>query len=142
MKESMIVARTLAWNYLKNNNIDVEKIKDGIHIHCPEGAVPKDGPSAGTAITLSILSLLLGKKVKNNVGITGEINLQGNITAIGGLELKVIGGIKGGIKTFVFPEENKNDLIKIRERYDESILGGITFKTVKHLDEAMKIVFV
>jgi ATP-dependent Lon protease len=142
MKESMIVARTLAWNYLKNNNIDVEKIKDGIHIHCPEGAVPKDGPSAGTAITLSILSLLLGKKVKKNVGITGEINLQGNITAIGGFELKVIGGIKGGIKTFVFPEENKNDLIKIRERYDESILGGITFKTVNHLEEAMKIVFV
>jgi ATP-dependent Lon protease len=142
MKESMIVARTLAWNYLKNNNIDVGKIKDGIHIHCPEGAVPKDGPSAGTAITLSILSLLLGKKVKNNIGITGEINLQGNITAIGGLELKVIGGIKGGVKTFVFPEENKNDLIKIRERYDESILSGITFKTVKHLEEAMKIVFV
>ena len=76
------------------------------------------------------------------MGITGEINLQGNITAIGGLELKVIGGIKGGIKTFVFPEENKNDLIKIRERYDESILKGITFKTVKHLEEAMKIVFV
>lgn len=142
MKESMIVARTLAWNYLKKNNIDVDKIKDGIHIHCPEGAVPKDGPSAGTAITLSILSLLLGKKVKNNVGITGEINLQGNITAIGGLELKVIGGIKGGIKTFVFPEENKNDLVKIKERYDDSILKGITFKPVKHLDEAMKIVFV
>jgi ATP-dependent Lon protease len=142
MKESMIVARTLAWNYLKKNNIDVGKIKDGIHIHCPEGAVPKDGPSAGTAITLSILSLLLGKRVRRDVGITGEINLQGNITAIGGLELKVIGGIKGGIKTFVFPEENKHDLIKIRERYDESILKGITFKTVKHLEDAMKIVFV
>jgi ATP-dependent Lon protease len=142
MKESMIVARTLAWNYLKNNDIDVEKITNGIHVHCPEGAVPKDGPSAGTAITLSLLSLLLNKKVRRDVGITGEINLQGNITAIGGLELKVIGGIKGGVKTFVFPEENKNDLIKIRERYDESILDGITFKTVKHLDEAMKIVFV
>ena len=142
MKESMIVARTLAWNYLKKNDIDVENIKNGIHIHCPEGAVPKDGPSAGTAITLSILSLLLNKKVKRDVGITGEINLQGNITAIGGLELKVIGGIKGGIKTFIFPEENKKDLIKIRNRYDESILKGITFKTVKHLDEAIEIVFV
>jgi ATP-dependent Lon protease len=142
MKESMIVARTLAWNYLKDNDINVDEIKNGIHVHCPEGAVPKDGPSAGTAITLSIISLLLNKKVRRDVGITGEINLQGNITAIGGLELKVIGGIKGGIKTFIFPEENKNDLIKIRERYDESILDGITFKTVKHLDEAMKIVFV
>ena len=60
----------------------------GIHIHCPEGAVPKDGPSAGTAITVCIYSLLNNKKILNNVAITGEINLQGKVTEIGGLELK------------------------------------------------------
>ena len=80
-----------------------------MHIHCPEGAVPKDGPSAGTAITTAIFSLINKKKIKNDVAITGEINLQGCVTEIGGLQLKILGGLKAGINTFIFPKSNTKD---------------------------------
>ena len=89
MKESMSVAKTLAVSLLKHNELkklvkDFEETKlQGIHIHVPEGATPKDGPSAGAAITLVIYSLLVNKKIKNNFALTGEINLQGSVTAIG-----------------------------------------------------------
>merc|ERR1712166_901407 len=87
MKESMQVAKTLAWKLSSKKHTSLlkkfEKSKmQGLHIHCPEGATPKDGPSAGTAITTVIYSLLNSKKIKNNLAITGEINLQGCVTAI------------------------------------------------------------
>ena len=90
--------------------------KFGIHIHCPAGATPKDGPSAGTAITLAILSLLTDFKIKNEYGITGEIDLNGNVTEIGGLEAKVDGAKASGIKIVLCPALNKDDLYKIRNR--------------------------
>ena len=109
MKESMNVAKTLAWS-LTDDNQKKELIQmfestkcQGLHIHCPEGAISKDGPSAGTAITVAIYSLLNNKKIKKDIAMTGEINLQGDVTAIGGLETKIIGGIKSGIKTFLYP---------------------------------------
>ena len=93
MKESMNVAKT-SWKLTSQKtreklvkNFEKNKLQ-GLHIHCPEGAVPKDGPSAGTAITVAMFSLFNSKKIKNTIAITGEINLQGNVTAIGGLELK------------------------------------------------------
>ena len=88
MKESMKVSKTLAWNLLHPNmqNTINDNKKFGIHIHCPEGATPKDGPSAGAAITTCILSLLLNIPVDNKVAITGEIDLNGRIHAIGGLD--------------------------------------------------------
>ena len=98
MKESMNVAKTLAWKLTPQKTKtkllkDFEKTKlQGIHIHCPEGSIPKDGPSAGTAITIAIYSLLNKKKIKNDIAITGEINLQGKVTIIGGLHLKILGG--------------------------------------------------
>ena len=106
MKESMNVAKTLSISLLtsaQNKKIlkDFEETKlQGIHIHVPEGATPKDGPSAGAAITLVMYSLLVNKKIKNEFAITGEINLQGYVTAIGGLDLKILGGIKAGVKSF------------------------------------------
>jgi len=148
MKESMNVAKTLAWGLLEENKIEellkqFEKTKlQGIHVHCPEGAVPKDGPSAGTAITIVIYSLLSNKKIKNNVAITGEICLQGNVTAIGGLELKLLGGIRAGVDTFIFPEENKKDFNDFYEKYkNKSFLNNITFYQVKHIKEVIPIVF-
>ena len=94
MKESMNVAKTLAWKLTDKKtkekllkSFDKTKLQ-GIHIHCPEGAVPKDGPSAGTAITVAIYSLLNNKPIKNKLAITGEMNLQEKVTAIGGLEFK------------------------------------------------------
>jgi ATP-dependent Lon protease len=148
MKESMNVAKTLAWNltdkktqnlFIKNNN----KSKNaGLHIHCPEGAVPKDGPSAGTAITIAIYSLINKNKIKNEIAITGEINLQGHITEIGGLELKILGGLKAGIKTFLFPKTNHKDYIIFLEKYKNIDLTGIVFHEVHHIEEVFDIVFI
>ena len=148
MKESMNVAKTLAWGLLttkqqKDNIKQMEETKyQGIHIHCPEGAVPKDGPSAGTAITVVIHSLLSGKKIKNEVAITGEINLQGCVTAIGGLDLKILGGIQAGVKEFIFPEENNKEFDEFMEKYkDKPLLEGITFNKVSHIKEVLKLVY-
>ena len=123
MKESMNVAKTLAWN-LTNSKLKKYWLKvfdetkcQGLHIHCPEGAVSKDGPSAGAAITVAIYSLLNSKKIPNNIAITGEINLQGEITAIGGLDSKIIGGIKAGITKFFYPQANERDFIQFNDNY-------------------------
>ena len=148
MKESMNVAKTLAWK-LTPNNIKTKLIKNFkttkmqcIHIHCPEGAVPKDGPSAGTAITTCIYSLFNGKKIKNKLAITGEINLQGSVTAIGGLELKILGGIRAGVKTFIFPQENQDDFDKIKSNMkDITIFDDIEFVSVSHIKQVLDIVF-
>jgi len=141
MKESMNVAKTLAWSLLD----DEEKLqlhKDssaGIHIHVPEGATPKDGPSAGTAITVVMYSLFTQKQIKNDVAITGEICLSGRISAIGGLELKILGGIKAGIKTFIFPKENSKDFDKITSKYRE--FKEIEFIQVERIEEVLQYTF-
>ena len=149
MKESMNVAKTLAWKLTsqarrKKLLETFEKTKlQGLHIHCPEGAVPKDGPSAGTAITVAMYSLFNGKKIKKDIAITGEINLQGNVTAIGGLELKILGGIRAGVKEFIYPEENEKDFKDAQEKYKEkNYFDGIKFTAVSHIDEVLKMVFV
>jgi endopeptidase La len=148
MKESMNVAKTLAWSLLEQSEMEelvkrFDKTKlQGIHVHCPEGAVPKDGPSAGTAITIVIYSLLSNKKIKNNVAITGEICLQGNVTIIGGLELKILGGIKAGVDTFIYPEENKKDFDDFYEKYKhKSFLENIHFHPVSHIKDVLQLVF-
>ena len=145
MKESMNVSKTIAWNLTPREKQE-ELIKyfestknQGIHIHCPEGAVPKDGPSAGTAITIAIYSLLNNKKIKHDFAITGEINLQKNVTIIGGLDLKFLGGINAGIKTFLFPTENLFDYNLFMEKYENNkIIDGIVFKEVSKVEEALK----
>jgi ATP-dependent Lon protease len=149
MKESMNVAKSLAFK-LTNKKVKSKLIKifeetkmQGIHIHCPEGSTPKDGPSAGTAITVCIYSLLNNKKIKNNVAITGEINLQGLVTKIGGLELKILGGIKAGVKEFIFPYENEKDYNKFYQKYSDKIyLSEIKFIKVNNIEEVLKYVFI
>ena len=148
MKESMNVAKTLAWSLLEKEKMkelakEFEQTKlQGIHVHCPEGATPKDGPSAGTAITIVIYSLLSEKKIKNDIAITGEICLQGNVTAIGGLDLKILGGIRAGVKTFLYPKENNKDFNDFYEKYDgKDILNNINFKEVEHINEVINLVF-
>ena len=144
MKESMTVARSLAWSYtddkIKSKHTkNFEKTKtQGIHIHCPEGAVPKDGPSAGTAISVCLYSLFNDKPIKHDLAITGEITLQGNVTAIGGLDLKILGGITAGVKTFLFPLENKKDFdLFMNEWKDKSIFNDITFIPISTFQEAL-----
>ena len=126
MKESMAVAKTLAFSLLSKSEIsaltkELEESKmQGIHIHVPEGATPKDGPSAGAAITLVLYSLLSKKKIKNNIAITGEICLQGKITAIGGLDLKILGGLRAGVTTFYYPKANAKDFKLFHEKYKKN----------------------
>ena len=146
MKESMNVAKTLAWNMTDESRQErllktFEATKtQGIHIHCPEGAVPKDGPSAGTAITVTLYSLLNDIKIKNTVAITGEIDLHGNVTAIGGLDLKILGGIDAGVKEFLFPDDNIDDFNKFKEKYgDKEIVKGILFHPIKNINEALEL---
>jgi len=144
MKESMNVAKTLAWNLCTNKmkKTILEGNLGGIHIHCPEGSVPKDGPSAGTAITVAIYSLFMKKEIPNHVGITGEINLSGMVTQIGGLELKILGGIRGGITKFIFPLQNKKDFDKIKEKYEDTDkLKNISFKMVENINDVVKEIF-
>jgi len=139
MKESMNVAKSLAWNKAGCSGDEVR----GIHVHCPEGATPKDGPSAGAAITVVMYSLLKNKKIKNDVAITGEITLRGDVTAIGGLELKILGGLKAGVKTFIFPAENEKDFVKIKERYGENAaFNSAKYVPVKTIDDVLELVFV
>ena len=156
MKESMTVAKTLA-SSLVSPEIMAKNIKhfedtkmQGIHIHCPEGSVPKDGPSAGTAITCTLYSLLTGKSIKNTIAITGEINLQGYVSAIGGLDLKILGGLKGGVKEFIFPKENIKDFEEFKEKYENKtselsmnndFLKDIRFHPVEHIKEVLEIIF-
>ena len=148
MKESMNVAKTIAWNLTndKQKSMLLKKFNEtkcqGLHVHCPQGAVSKDGPSAGTAITIAIYSLFNSLKIKNNIAITGEINLQGQVTAIGGLESKILGGIRGGVKTFLFPKSNSRDFKEFMEKYEsKSIISNITFIEISHIQETIKYVF-
>jgi ATP-dependent Lon protease len=140
MKESMNVALTLAYN-LTPKHIQ-PTIQSGLHIHCPDGSTPKDGPSAGAAITATIYSLFNNMKIKNNIAITGEITLAGNITAIGGLDLKFLGGIKAGVKTFLFPKENEKDYNTFMEKYkDDELTKDIIFISVEDINDVLSMVF-
>ena len=148
MKESMNVAKSLAWTLTSDERkrIWLTKFEEtkcqGLHIHCPQGAVSKDGPSAGTAITCAIYSLLNNLKIKNNIAITGEINLQGQITAIGGLDVKILGGIRAGVTTFLYPTANIVDYEKFMEKYGENpILDGIRFIEISDIGDVFEYIF-
>ena len=148
MKESMNVAKSLAWSLTPNSQktlllkIFNDTKCQGLHIHCPQGAVSKDGPSAGTAITIAIYSLFNSKKIKNNIAITGEINLQGQITAIGGLESKILGGIRAGVNTFLYPKANNREFKEFMEKFSsKEIVANIRFIEISTIQETMKYVF-
>ena len=142
MKESMCVAKTMALSLLSKSELsaltkDLEKSKlQGIHIHVPEGATPKDGPSAGAAITLVLYSLLSKRKIKNNIAITGEICLQGAITAIGGLDLKILGGLRAGVTTFYYPKANASDFKLFYEK-NEINMSKTMFVELENIQQAL-----
>jgi ATP-dependent Lon protease len=120
MKESVQYSLKVAWSLLTKEEQDTiiedsnNKKSFGIHIHCPDGATPKDGPSAGLAFTLAIYSLLTGKKVNNKICMTGEVDLQGESGIIGGLESKLPGGKKAGCTLALIPTDNMEDLERMR----------------------------
>ncbi|WP_445193245.1 endopeptidase La [Sphingomonas sp. Tas61C01] len=106
-----------------------------IHIHLPEGAVPKDGPSAGIGIVTSIVSTLTGVPVKREIAMTGEVTLRGRVLPIGGLKEKLLAALRGGIETVLIPQENEKDLAEI----PQNIKDGLTIIPVNHVDEVLRL---
>ena len=112
--------------------------KKDIHIHIPAGAIPKDGPSAGVALAISVASIILEKKVRNDIAVSGEITLTGNVLPVGGIKDKVIAAHRAGIREIMLPAENKKDLEEIPKR----IIKDLKFRHVKKLAEAVKIALI
>jgi endopeptidase La len=144
MKESINCSLTCAINYIKMNinkfNITnfneyfIDNFKNGFHIHTPSTSIPKDGPSAGIAFTCAFISRILNKPINNIIGMTGEIELTGKITKIGGLQFKLIGAKKAGILQVYIPLENEDDLEEIKEKYPQLIDNNFKVDMVDYLD--------
>jgi ATP-dependent Lon protease len=136
MKESVEAARTVVRSRARRLGIAEDLLeKRDIHIHVPDGATPKDGPSAGAAMTTALVSALTGIPVRADVAMTGEITLRGEVTAIGGLKEKLLAALRGGIKTVLIPEENVKDLQEI----PENVKNGLEIVPVKWVDKVLEI---
>ncbi|MEL6734439.1 MAG: S16 family serine protease, partial [Pseudomonadota bacterium] len=134
MKESISAAAS----YVRSRSVDFGIKpplfeKRDIHVHVPEGATPKDGPSAGTAMATAIVSMLTGIPVRKDIAMTGEITLRGRVLPIGGLKEKLLAALRGGIKTVLIPEENAKDLADI----PDNVKGALSIIPVSHLDEVL-----
>ena len=136
MKESVEAARTVVRSRAHSLGIaDSVFEKKDIHIHVPDGATPKDGPSAGAAMATAFVSALTGIPVRADVAMTGEITLRGEVTAIGGLKEKLLAALRGGIKTVLIPQENVKDLQDI----PDNVKQGLEITPVRWIDEVLKI---
>lgn len=138
MQESCHIALSYIKANMKSYMLN-EKIfeENDIHIHVPEGAVNKDGPSAGITITTALISLLTNKAVEKNVAMTGEITLRGRVLGIGGLKEKIIGAHRAGIKKIILPQENEKDLDEVPLEVKEKI----EFIFIKTYEEIFKNLF-
>ncbi len=134
MKESITVAEMLVKSRAAQYGFDYEELKEKqIHVHVPEGATPKDGPSAGAAMVTAIISALSGIEIHKDIAMTGEINLRGNVTAIGGLKEKLLAALRAGIKKVLIPKDNEKDLAEI----PKNVLKGLEIVPVSTIDEVL-----
>lgn len=111
--------------------------KHDFHIHIPEGAVPKDGPSAGITMALAMLSAITGRKVRRDVAMTGEITLRGRVLPIGGLKEKILAAKEAGIKTVFVPKQNEKDI----EEISKEIKSGLEILFIEHMEEMIETAF-
>ena len=141
MRESVISAFTTAVNHIREDirNAFIANNPHGLHIHTPSAAVPKDGPSAGSAFTTAFASRILNKKIRHDIAMTGEIELTGKITKIGGLQYKLTGAKRAGVKLVLVPLENKDDLETIKKEYTDLFEGDFEVKIVDHISEVLKL---
>ena len=136
MQESIQTAISVVRSRARTYGINPGFYQDrDVHIHVPEGATPKDGPSAGTAMCTAILSALTGVAVRADVAMTGEITLRGEVLPIGGLKEKLLAAHRGGIKTVIYPKENQKDLAEI----PSNVIEGLELKAVQWIDEVFEI---
>lgn len=139
MKESAQTALSYVRSLSDRLNLDADYFEQhDIHIHVPEGAVPKDGPSAGITIATALVSAISNKPIKKEVGMTGEITLRGRVLPIGGLKEKSLGAHRAGLTTIIIPQDNERDIDDIPETVREQL----TFKPVKTAEEVLKIALV
>ena len=139
MKESAEVSFTYVKSNFEKYHIDEKEFleKKNIHLHFPEGATPKDGPSAGITITTAILSVLTGREIRQDIAMTGEITITGEVLAIGGVKEKVIGAHRAGIREVILPEDNRPDIADI----PHEVAKDMKINCVKNYDEVEKLVF-
>lgn len=139
MQESAKIAYSLARNLAEDFSITPDKFTDfDLHIHVPEGAIPKDGPSAGVTMISSIISTLTGKKARNDYAMTGEITLKGDVLPIGGLREKILAAKRGGIFNLIIPRKNEKDI----KEMSEQILADINIFYVESVDEVLEKVII
>jgi ATP-dependent Lon protease len=116
MKESAQAARSYLWSHAPEFGLDSSFIKEnGVHLHVPAGAIPKDGPSAGVTMATALASLYTGRKVRNDTSMTGEITLSGLVFPVGGIKEKVLAAHRAGIRRIILPAQNENDVEEIPE---------------------------
>ncbi len=136
MKESVSAAYTVVRARAEAYGIDPERFeKEDLHIHVPEGATPKDGPSAGIAMVTAIVSAYTQRAVRCDVAMTGEVNLRGEVLPIGGLKEKLLAARRGGIKTVLIPEENRRDLKEV----PDNIKGALDIRPVRWIDDVLAV---
>ncbi|MEP4640320.1 MAG: S16 family serine protease, partial [Yoonia sp.] len=135
MKESIDAASSYVRSISPEIGVKPPKFdKIDIHVHVPDGATPKDGPSAGLAMVTSIVSVLTDIPVRRDIAMTGEVSLRGNAMPIGGLKEKLLAALRGGIKTVLIPEDNAKDLPDIPDNVKE----GLEIIVVKHVSEVLE----
>jgi ATP-dependent Lon protease len=135
MKESARIALSYVSAHTDELGIDGDAFRREFHVHVPAGAIPKDGPSAGTAMTTALASLLSGRPVKHTVGMTGEVTLQGRVLPIGGLKQKVLAAHAAGLTEVILPERNRGDLDDVPEEVREQM----TFHPVMSIGEVLDL---
>ena len=133
MKESARIALSYVRSHREALGIPADRFQREFHVHVPAGAIPKDGPSAGTAMTTALVSLLTGRPVKHTVGMTGEVTLQGRVLPIGGLKQKVLAAHAAGLTEVILPERNRGDLDEVPEEVREQM----TFHPVMSVGEVL-----
>jgi ATP-dependent Lon protease len=139
MKESIQAAFSYVRSRITDFDITAKEFnKFDFHIHVPEGATPKDGPSAGVAICGALMSVITGLKIRKDIAMTGEITLVGNVLAIGGLKEKLLAALRGDIKTVIIPAENKRNLTEL----PKNVKKGLNIKLVKTIEEALQIMLI
>jgi ATP-dependent Lon protease len=135
MKESARIALSYVRSHAAELGIDDERFLREFHVHVPAGAIPKDGPSAGIAMTTAIASLLSGRPVRHTVGMTGEVTLQGRVLPIGGVKQKVLAAHAAGLTEVILPERNRPDLDEV----PDDVRDAITFHPVMTIGEVLEL---
>ncbi len=138
MQESARAARSYLWSHAESMGLDISRFKrNGVHIHVPSGAIPKDGPSAGITMATALASSYEGKPVRSDTAMTGEISLSGLVLPVGGIKEKVLAAHRAGIKRIILPKANEKDLKDVPQEVREAL----TFILVERIEEVLPAAF-